>query len=520
MSYRQMPRLTAIFVLMLPFYVLYVHSAASQSTLERLAINGYDPDRSGQPASDLISLAPDRFAVVDQVRHRFDFVDDSGRPSGNSIEMPPAFKLSRVVNYVKTVELVDVEDNKKIVWPRTIALGSSSPNAAIVQDIPLSDPSKLEATFVRHTPARVSSKITDAAGTAINLMVRALGPGYMMSVVNLGQDAEGRQYTLAREVHMEGGKISVRETAGRHGPEGRRTDVADIPVSCFAKVPTGAYVTPTPDGKIAYLLTLEYHQKRKLNLVLSEMHSEPPGRGSVQFDCSDHSLSAQSIDRVNVDDDFADTKDTPRVASKGARPAGPSPTLKAMWTLITQYAAVKFRVDSANFGAPSDENCAGPEAGFTRPRSINASMMGQVVTLPMPYGWGNNDSPEEFVRRVNSESPPLIGNICTKGDGLRDRTAGTDCSGFVSHVWSVEPTTTAGLQSDSGQIDGLDQMRFGDIYNKPNDHARIHLQSISNKVVGGMIQTAESTTACEGICIRNLQIDQFDGFFLRRRLGQ
>jgi hypothetical protein len=137
----------------------------------------------------------------------------------------------------------------------------------------------------------------------------------------------------------------------------------------------------------------------------------------------------------------------------------------------------------------------------------------------MPYGWGNKDTPEEFVRRVSGDSPALLGNICTKGEGLGNRTAGIDCSGFVSHVWSIEPTSTVGLQDVTKPINGLNKMRFGDVYNKPGDHVRIHLWTVNDKVVGGLVQIAEATTACEGVCIRNLQIDQFDGFLLRRRNG-
>jgi hypothetical protein len=151
-------------------------------------------------------------------------------------------------------------------------------------------------------------------------------------------------------------------------------------------------------------------------------------------------------------------------------------------------------------------------------------MIGHDLFIPMPYGWGNKDSPIQFVDRItNSANASWVGNICTnKGGGLGTRTAGVDCSGLVSNVWGIEPSSTFELQRTaiSESISDINKMRFGDIYNAPGDHVRMHLGWIRDPREGDLIRVVESTTACDGVCVRNLQVDHFNGFWLRRQKGR
>ena len=505
--------------------LLVTSKAAGLPRIEPLEIHQYDPDRPGQSASDLVSLAPDRFIIADHVLHRFYVIDASGRELSN-FAMPPGFRVKRVATFPDRVELLDLERSKKIVWSRSNSSGATPPSSAPEQDLSGKDPARLAAAFVRNTAARVTSIVPDASGKESKLSARSVGVGYMMSITYIGQDAAGIRYSLAREVDVKDGQLFVRLSAASHDSTGKRMNMVEIALACMAKVPAGSYVTPTPDGRIAYLLTTKRGGKRQLNLVVSDLRPAPATRRDAVIDCRDEYLRPHPIERKEVTDDFTadgdiadhDSADTPAAQLR-------LPSKSEMRRTISSYLNIRIPVTNANYGPPNDVCPAdGKTPGFTRPRTIHASMIGRDATIPMPYGWGNKDTPKQFLDRIiAAENASWIGNICTnRGGGLGRRTAGVDCSGLVSNVWGIAPRSTSELQEAavSRPVADISRMRFGDIYNAPGDHVRLHLRLVTDAHEGDIIRTVESTTACEGVCIHNLHIDHFNGFWLRRQSGR
>src|SRR5262249_20146021 len=126
------------------------------------------------------------------------------------------------------------------------------------------------------------------------------------------------------------------------------------------------------------------------------------------------------------------------------------PSASDMKRTISSYLKIKIQITSVNYGPPDDEACPADKEtpGWTRPRMMHSSMIGHDVIVPMPYSWGNKDTPKQFLERVSgSENTSWLGNICTnKRGGLGGRTAGVDCSGLISRIWEIKPKTTSELQ--------------------------------------------------------------------------
>jgi len=505
-------------------FLTFALNPGHQSIAKEVKI-GYDPDRPGELPSDLLSLAPDRFVLINHYKQRFYFIDDTGRSvEPVSIAIPEDFSISselphQVITYPDRVDVLDSLHSRKISFPRSSSRGGQLPTTVTAIDMS-DDERKMSLEFIRNTGASATSRFKDSGHRLINLRVRALGPGYLMSVVPIGQDGNGIWYSLAREVHIVDGKISVRMTAGRH-QQGRRTLIVDLPVKCFDRFPVGSYVTPTPDGKIAYIFDTRSGNKNKLDVVIKELGETPKTRLPVDFDCRQASPNTEVADfGTNVDDDFVELRDMPTELSVNDRIIlNRRPSIQKMKSIIGHYLKTKFMVTEDNYGGQSTCSLSDP---WARPYSIKRELINKEETMPMPYAWGRSDSPTEFVKSISRANPSRIGNVCSKAKSSLSNTAGVDCSGLVSNIWGFpHKRDSETIQKRfTTPIQGFNEISFGDIYNLPKKHVRMHMDSIDNKEVGGLIGTIESTTACGGVCQRALYIENFEGYYMLRQKGR
>lgn len=78
---------------------------------------------------------------------------------------------------------------------------------------------------------------------------------------------------------------------------------------------------------------------------------------------------------------------------------------------------------------PEAETCGKPLG----PRYLAQALVNKTYT-GLPYGWGGNDTPEDYLKRIAQGAYP--GDIHTNNVISKD-VAGVDCSGFITNVWQL-----------------------------------------------------------------------------------
>ena len=88
--------------------------------------------------------------------------------------------------------------------------------------------------------------------------------------------------------------------------------------------------------------------------------------------------------------------------------------------------------------------------------------------MGVPYSWGGEDTPEEFVRKVGERWP--AGHVPNGRESRRSQhTAGVDCSGLVSRSWRLPRKVSTGeLAAVSVKLTDARDLLPGDVLNKSN----------------------------------------------------
>lgn len=166
--------------------------------------------------------------------------------------------------------------------------------------------------------------------------------------------------------------------------------------------------------------------------------------------------------------------------------------------------------------SPQNYTLTGRTEAWRRPARLNDRV--GAMLLGLPYAWGGNDSLDHFDRKIALGRP--AGDVCTPkcgGNVVRDEqgvinsvfTAGVDCSGFVMRAlgWRGARHTTSSLAAISTVI-ALDELRPGDVLNDAGSHVRMFLSWRGDSV----IEFAESSVWCGGVCRRKLHVSQFQDY--------
>lgn len=154
---------------------------------------------------------------------------------------------------------------------------------------------------------------------------------------------------------------------------------------------------------------------------------------------------------------------------------------------------------------------------WKRPGHITKT--GQTVK-GVPYCWGCIDSVDQFLEAVNTGTK-LPGNVCAARncDGCIQpkKTAGVDCSGFVSNVWRLSSqATTRSLPAVAQPLQSRKELKPGDILNKAGSHVVIYAGKVTTSS-GENILIYESSLSCGGVCFRGVPWSQFKRYTPFRR---
>lgn len=117
------------------------------------------------------------------------------------------------------------------------------------------------------------------------------------------------------------------------------------------------------------------------------------------------------------------------------------------------------------------------------------SLTSTTTMKGMPYCWGGWNTTSQFT--TNIANSYMAGNVYCDG-GYKSRTAGTDCSGFVSIVIgaSEKLSTSAIASSDLFSTISASNLVKMDVLNKGSSHVLFYVSTLSD----GNIRTLESTT--------------------------
>lgn len=207
------------------------------------------------------------------------------------------------------------------------------------------------------------------------------------------------------------------------------------------------------------------------------------------------------------------------------------------WTLPQDDAAAKryAKWQREGFFArcfPEIQSCGKPLA----PRYL---ALGRVKDsyVGLPYGWGANDSPQSYVRRIAEGAYP--GDINTNHVILKT-IAGVDCSGFLTNVWQLPRrvvTTCRGgpdpwtpKPGDDGCVGahasrvGWRRAQAGDVLLTPG-HVRLIAQAglqmdLAQAGRGFYMEIVESSGYCAGGCHRFLAIRDLGRYRTMRPTGK
>ena len=154
---------------------------------------------------------------------------------------------------------------------------------------------------------------------------------------------------------------------------------------------------------------------------------------------------------------------------------------------------------------------------FELPHQLKVAAAGTEIK-GIPYNWGGKGSIEQF--RSEIEQGYRAGNICSQVGRKLPRTTGLDCSGFVAQVWGVPEFGTARAHRYSVPIASLDDLQWGDAFNKAGSHIRLFVGTEMTPDEGMRINTIEFTSACGGTCAFSYHVEHFQGYEIRRLTPQ
>jgi hypothetical protein len=187
-------------------------------------------------------------------------------------------------------------------------------------------------------------------------------------------------------------------------------------------------------------------------------------------------------------------------------------------TLANQYVTTRWEAPQTAFTTPSGCNPAN-SSFWQRPRHI--TKVGESLS-GVPYCWGCADSVGQFLQATHNGTK-LPGNICARRDCNEcvqpQKTAGVDCSGFVSNVWRLEKrVTTSSLSSVALPVTRYEELELGDVFNHAGRHVVMYAGKVATSV-GEMVMIYESSLTCGGTCLRAVPWSALGGYTPLRRLN-
>ncbi|MBR1236875.1 hypothetical protein [Bradyrhizobium sp. AUGA SZCCT0182] len=504
---------------------------ASTSTLRSEVVTA---SRNGEPPSDLIALGSNTLAVVDHVNAKIFFVTPSGDELGQR-SFPRDFRVDRHLYLNDQVLLSDTATTRALSIKRGDVQAASLPDIKVLP----THPQDVRQRAIRRTHRRIGIQVPNLAK---ELDVRAVTSGYLASALYLGQDEKGRSYTLARELQlattqdMADGKtvlydgkpitrntIKITVMVGRHDAEGQRTEVAKIPINVAYKLAFGRYVAVAPDGKVYAMLLkssgLGLLEAKFTKETQQKKNRKPIAAGAATAAAAD--LLAAAIPIVSLRSlaelsaDSADEKDTPGQEADSGRAV--NTTIAAMKKEATKWLKFSWTPQASNLADGNFENCkSNINAPFELPHQFKVAVVGTPIPY-VPYNWGGKVSLNQIKHEL--ERGYRAGNICSKADDASPNTTGIDCSGFVGQVWGVSSFGTSNAHRRSLSLPGINKMRWGDVFNRSGKHIRMYVGEDTERrdEEGLRFRSIESASMCGGVCERSHNIEQYNGYEIRRR---
>jgi hypothetical protein len=164
---------------------------------------------------------------------------------------------------------------------------------------------------------------------------------------------------------------------------------------------------------------------------------------------------------------------------------------------------------------PEAETCGKPLG----PRYLAQALVDKTYT-GLPYGWGGNDTPDAYLKRIAEGAYP--GDIHTNNVISKD-VAGVDCSGFITNVWQLPQrvVTTCHGGPDAWTPKAGDTTCVGAFSSRVNwqsgqsgdallipGHVRLVAQATEPQLAeagrGLFVEIIESSGYCAGACHRLL----------------
>lgn len=170
-------------------------------------------------------------------------------------------------------------------------------------------------------------------------------------------------------------------------------------------------------------------------------------------------------------------------------PCGDSVTRGYAINMAYQYTNLEWKATEANalHGADPDNQWVDTPDAAASDKLGSAMWWKPGINRGMPYKWGGFDTPEEFLQRMEQETPVYAGDYASDAkveggdDAVSRYAAGIDCSGLVSRCWRLSrPFSTRELGSLCVQLRDFSELKPGDIALKPGVHV-ILFEAWANK---------------------------------------
>jgi hypothetical protein len=304
--------------------------------------------------------------------------------------------------------------------------------------------------------------------------------------------SDGRSFVMLTESNSGAGNVNIRRIVIEYGPTGKATRQYNLLSPGRAEI-SGRSVVVGPDGRVVSLEVSK--QSARLVSIL----------GGPLSDIS----SGQDAPQVTVPIEGAPELNFPQKMT----------TALDILLEAGRAAQVEWKVPGASI---QKESRCDPKRGGYWSRPSKLAKQDQEV-LGLPYCWGCADTIDAFLDGL--EKGKIAGNVCTRRDCAQciqpGSTIGVDCSGFLSNVWSLEQrVTTSSLPNIADRLPNLDQLRPGDALNKAGSHVRLFVGRVRTQS-GEQVIIYESSVSCGGVCMRNVDWGDLEGYvpYRRKNLG-
>lgn len=474
------------------------------------------PPVTAEPNPDTLNMIRTAPEQIGQMPGQFMWIRDGLMAVRGRAKFPEGFDTEDIVGLPTAIRLIDFSHRtqatiQRNVDPATFTTLQSTPNG--------SDPSIRARRLTRRGAQEMIVNDERQNGTH-PLTVRSVAGGQLAQAYEISTGTGDNRYVVSEEIVAVKPALTVRVVVQRFDKAGKLSGVVHVPLDNFEMV-TRNFIAITGGGQARVLRsTVEGVRIDEYDFAA------PPRAGNRRLGDTELKSLSRKLREIAVDTTVQGDNSTP-FNGAGAPVeidiAAPPVSRAKVLENARAYLTVNWTMQRENFERSGIESRCDPVRSYVwlRPRNFTRDMIGTTIG-PMPYRWGDDDTPATF--RTRTEWGALAGNLCTCRQAefnycVFADSAGVDCSGFVSRAWGIDKRGTSGLLDVATDLDSLADLRPGDAFDWPQRHVRLFTGMAEGAAIAFVVLESSTRFLCQGVCERTYRPSEMHGYRLIRYKG-